>query len=356
MADPRRPFAGIRGGAWLGAVAVGLVLTLAAACTPQPELTEVSGKVMGTTYSVKVVGVPAEVDRTRLAREVDRVLNEVNERMSTYLPDSELSRLNASRDTGWVAVSPELLAVVQEAQRVSVLTGGAFDVTVGPVVNLWGFGPGRRVEQVPTDAEVEAARARVGFQYLHTRASPPALKKDRPDLYLDLSAIAKGYAVDRVAEHLEAQGLRDYLVEVGGEVRGRGRNARGTPWKVAVERPSPGEREIYGVIDVDGVGVATSGDYRNFFERGGRRYSHTMDPATGWPVTHPLTSVTVLSETAMTADGLATGLTVLGPEAGLALADREGIAALFIVRQGERLERRASRALGRYQATFREDQ
>jgi thiamine biosynthesis lipoprotein len=221
-------------------------------------------------------------------------------------------------------------------------------VTVGPLVNLWGFGPGRGEDRVPSATEVEEARARVGYARLEVRDPPPAVRKAIPDLYVDLSAIAKGYGVDRVSEYLESQGVGRYLVEVGGEVRGRGRNARGTPWKVAVERPAEGERAAYAVVEVDGVGVATSGDYRNFFEKDGRRYSHTIDPATGRPVTHALASVTVVSDTCMTADALATGLNVLGPEAGYALAEREGIAALFIVREGQGFARRATAAFARY--------
>jgi thiamine biosynthesis lipoprotein len=330
------------------AAAALLLAGLLSGCSGAGVPVEVTGPTMGTRYSVKVVDLPAGLDEVALRAGVERVLEAVNASLSTYRPDSELSRFNRSAETGWVPATADLLRVVTEAQRVGRLTGGAFDVTVGPLVNLWGFGPGRGEDRVPSATEVEEARARVGYARLEVRDPPPAVRKAIPDLYVDLSAIAKGYGVDRVSEYLESQGVGRYLVEVGGEVRGRGRNARGTPWKVAVERPAEGERAAYAVVEVDGVGVATSGDYRNFFEKDGRRYSHTIDPATGRPVTHALASVTVVSDTCMTADALATGLNVLGPEAGYALAEREGIAALFIVREGQGFTHRATAAFARY--------
>jgi thiamine biosynthesis lipoprotein len=318
------------------------------ACSDPGRPVEVTGPTMGTTYSVKVVDLPAGLGEGSLRVEVERVLEAVNASMSTYLADSELSRFNRSGDTAWTAASLDLVRVVAEAQRVSLLTGGAFDVTVGPLVNLWGFGPGRGEDRVPSEAEVAEARARVGHAHLQAREAPPAVRKAIPDLYVDLSAIAKGYGVDRVSERLEALGVARYLVEIGGEVRGRGANARGTPWKVAVERPADGARTAYAVVDVDGVGVATSGDYRNYFEKEGRRYSHTIYPATGRPIAHTLASVTVVSDTCMTADALATGLNVLGPAAGYALAEREGIAAFFIVHEGQGFTHRATPAFARY--------
>jgi thiamine biosynthesis lipoprotein len=303
---------------------------------------------MGTTYSVKLAGPPAAVPLAALGADIDGVLRAVSQAMSTYLPDSELSRFNGHRGTEWVEASPALATVVAEALRVSDLTGGAFDVTVGPLVNLWGFGPEPTGDRVPTDPEVQAARAQVGHHHLHVRADPPALRKDLPDLYVDLSAIAKGYAVDRVAEHLEGRGIDAYLVEVGGELRARGRRSDGSPWRVAIERPSPGTRAAYSVLYAENVAVATSGDYRNHFERDGQRYSHTIDPTTGRPVTHPLASITVVSGTAMTADALATGLNVLGPVLGFELAERLRVPALFISRTGTGFTHRLTRAFGAY--------
>ena len=318
------------------------------ACERGPTLAEFGGPTMGTTYSVKVVDHPRDVEIEGLKTEIQARLDAVNSRMSTYLEDSELSRFNASRGTEWLDASPELASVMQFAQQVSDLTGGAFDVTVGPLVNLWGFGPGTRRDQTPTAESIERTGRRVGHEQLHVRTAPPGLKKDIPDLYVDLSAIAKGYAVDQAAEFLESQGVMNYLVEVGGEVRGRGHNARGVPWQIAIEKPHPGTRTVQQVIAVDGASIATSGDYRNYFEQDGRRYSHTIDPRTGRPVDHKLASVTVLSPSAMRADALATGLMVLGPEAGYALAERETLAVLFILRTEDGFVSKASQAFARY--------
>ena len=333
----------------LTTLAVVVVAWLAlAACERGPNLNEFGGATMGTTYSVKVVAPPRDIDIDRLQSGIEALLDRVNSRMSTYLEDSELSRFNASRNTGWLDASAELASVVQDAQQVSELTGGAFDITVGPLVNLWGFGPGARRDQAPTAESIEQAAQRVGYQQLHVRTAPPGLKKDIPDLYVDLSAIAKGYAVDLAAELLESQGVLNYLVEVGGEVRGRGHNARGIPWQIAIEKPHPGTRAVQQVIAVEDGSIATSGDYRNYFEQDGQHYAHTIDPRTGRPVKHELASVTVLSPSAMRADALATGLMVLGPEAGYALAERETLAVLFILRTGDGFVSKASAAFARY--------
>ena len=322
-------------------------LTLAA-CETGPSLAEFGGNTMGTTYSVKVVDPPREAELGTLQGEVEALFNAVNERMSTYLEDSELSRFNASSRTEWLDASSELVAVVRHAQQVSHLTGGAFDVTVGPLVNLWGFGPEADRDKAPTEESIERAAQRVGYRWLHVTEAPPRLKKDIPDLYVDLSAIAKGYAVDQAAELLERRGVVNYLVEVGGEIRGRGHNARGVPWQVAIEKPHPGTRAVQQIIAVDEVSVATSGDYRNYFEQAGQRFSHTIDPRTGRPVNHKLASVTVLSPSAMHADAMATGLMVLGPEAGYALAERQALAVLFIFRDKDGFVSRASPAFARY--------
>jgi thiamine biosynthesis lipoprotein len=284
---------------------------------------------MGTTYHVKVVDTPDEIVAEALQFDIDEVLSEINRQMSTYDPDSELSRFNRSSSTDWVATSPGLAEVVDAALRISQLTEGAFDVTVGPLVNLWGFGPAPQTNGVPADRAVAEARARVGYQRIQVRTSPPAIRKDRADVDLDLSAIAKGYGVDQIAEYLEALGITNYLVEIGGELRGRGHNARGVDWTVAIEKPTPGERLVEQVIHIDSAAVATSGDYRNFFVADGLRYSHEIDPRTGRPVSHKLASVTVLTDTCMLADAWATALLVLGPKEGFEIAERQPLAAMF---------------------------
>ena len=270
--------------------------------------------------------------------------------MSTYKESSELSRINRSPSTDWVTVSNELLTVVEASLQVSRLSGGAFDVTVGPLVNLWGFGPEPRSEQVPTDEQIREASARVGFTQLHTRPTPPAIRKDRPDLYLDLSAVAQGYAADKVAAHLEAIGIYNYLVDVSGELRVKGRNARGEFWRIGIEKPLANSRIVQQVIQVSNRAMATSGDYRNFFEEAGRRFSHEIDPHTGRPVTHNLASVTVISASAMHADAMATALMVLGPEAGYQLAERENLAAFFLVKKNNGFVEKSTLAFRPYLA------
>ena len=268
--------------------------------------------------------------------------------MSTYQPDSELSQFNQSDSTQWVPISSDLHVVLQEALRVSHLTDGAFDISIGPIVDLWGFGPSARHDTIPSDDEIRTRLDAMGYTHLHLQDNPPAIRKDLPTLSLDLSAIAKGYAVDQVAEYIESLGVRNYLVEIGGELRAHGHNAQGLPWNVAIEQPTPTTRAIHRVVHLEHEGVATSGDYRNFFEREGVRFSHTMNPKTGRPVTHHLSSVTVIAESSMKADALATAFLVLGPEAGYELAQQENIASLFITVDAEGFHEQATSALDQF--------
>ncbi len=319
---------------------------LLCACSTGDAVVELRGATMGTVYTVKVVAPPAGLDGAALQPEIDAILGRITDRMSTWEPDSELSRFNASATTQWVAVSDETARVVREALAVSRLTEGAFDVTVGPLVDLWGFGAAPRSDESPSEAQVAAAREKVGYQRLHVREESPALRKDHPELRVDLSAIAKGYAVDQVAEHLESRGFGAYMVEVGGEVRARGPHPRGGPWRIGIEKPIAGGRSVQRVLHVEDGGLATSGDYRNFVERDGQRLSHTIDPRSGRPVTHRLASVTVVADSCMRADALATGLLALGPEKAADLARREAIAALFLIRGEEGFREEATPQIG----------
>ncbi len=314
--------------------AFGLLVSFLLACSEKPPQAEFQhfGLALGTSFSVKVTRLPEGVDPERLRDRLDRLLEEVDARMSTYRSDSELSRFNQSRTTRWQPVSPQLARVVAEALAISRWSGGAFDVTVGPLVNLWGFGPDPRTGKAPSVEAIRAARAKTGYHNLEARIRPPALRKRKPDLYVDLSAIAKGWAVDRLAEHLERQGIGDYLVEIGGELRLKGRSPRGGPWRIAIEKPIANVRTVGKILSLTDTAVATSGDYRNYFEVDGRRFSHTIDPRTGYPISHRLASVTVLRHTCMRADGLATAFMVMGPEQGYAKAEAENIPVLFIVK------------------------
>jgi len=313
----------------------------------QPKF-QYSGLALGTSFTIKVTGLPEGVQPEQLKDELDRNLEAVDRIMSTYREDSELSRFNHSRSTEWQPVSKDLADVVAAALEVSRWSDGAFDVTVGPLVNLWGFGPDPRREQAPAIEQIESARQRVGFRKLDVREEPPALVKRQPDLYVDLSAIAKGFAVDKLARYLERLGCHDYMVEIGGELSLSGSSPRGEPWRIAIEKPVPRLREVEKVLSLTDIAVATSGDYRNYFEVDGMRFSHTIDPRTGRPITHRLASVTVLSHTTMNADALATALMVLGPEAGFVKAEQQNIKALFIVKEKEGFSERPTSAFIRY--------
>ncbi|NBV22130.1 MAG: FAD:protein FMN transferase, partial [Proteobacteria bacterium] len=239
-------------------------------------------------------------------------------------------------------VSRDTAVVVREALAVSALTEGAFDVTVFPLVQLWGFGPAGRRKGLPTTNEVAAARARVGWQKLQVRLDPPALRKELPELSVDLSALCPGYASDCLGEILTGFGVQNFLVDVGGELKAHGDGAAGPGWRVGVEQPDDRKPPLAATLSLANQSLATSGDYRNFYTIAGRRYSHHLDPRTGWPTESTIASVSVVHVSTMHADVLGTGLTVLGFEQAWALAQRERLGVLFIVRHGERLEVRAT--------------
>jgi thiamine biosynthesis lipoprotein len=285
---------------------------------------------MGTRYVVRVGRLPAGTTAPALRTEVERILEKIDAAMSTYRPDSDISRFNRVSHTDWFAVSAQTRAVVDEALSVAALTDGAFDVTVGPLVELWGFGAHSGAASMPTEPAIRDAMRTVGALFVEARAQPPAIRKLRPEIELDLSAIAKGFAVDALADHLIARGIKNFLVEIGGELRVRGRTAAGDRWRVAIQKPTGEAGVAETVMSVEDMAVATSGDYRHFFTRDGERYSHVIDPRTGRPVAHDLVSVTVADSSAMRADALATGLLVLGPQLGRLLAARLTIPALFV--------------------------
>lgn len=305
------------------------------------HLLTISGSTMGTSYTVKVADPPSDLQRSSLEGVVNDVLDAVNHRMSTYDPDSELARFNRSSETGWFPVSADTADVVAEALRVGRLTDGALDVTVGPLVNAWHFGPGRSgADAVPSEEVLAAAADRVGLERLDVRSAPPAVQKARADVYVDLSAVAKGFAVDRLADRLESLDLENYMIEVGGETRTRGQNERGRPWCIAIESPLDGVRVIQRTICPGSLGMATSGDYRNYFESDGVRYSHIIDPRTARPISHRLASVTVLQPSCTTADAFATALMVMGPDAAYGFAVRHSLPVLLLVKTADGFEER----------------
>lgn len=306
------------------------------ACFPSNDSgkTEVllQGRTMGTTYNIKVVATIEQVKTLQLQQKIDALLKRVNQAMSTYIPDSEISRFNTSTSLEPVEVSAEFGRVLRESLRLGELSGGKLDITVGPLVNLWGFGPDLRPETAPSDELIASTRSRVGLKNLHLNGTK--LSKDIPNLYIDLSTTAKGYGVDVVAELIEANGFTNYLVEIGGEMRLRGFKHTGELWAIAIEKPildpSGEHRAVQQVIIPKDNAVATSGDYRNYFESNGQRFSHIIDPATGKPINHKLVSVTVIDPSSMTADGLSTTLMVMGAEEGMAFAIKNDLAALFV--------------------------
>lgn len=310
---------------------------------PMPEKLQISGFTMGSQYQISWYG--GEVTPSEVYEQVEDRLSHLVSVFSTYDPNSEVSRLNQNSDQlagQMVNVSPELISVLVDARYINRYSMGRLDVTVGPLVNLWGFGPQKR-EGVPSQAEIQERLDDIGMKFLTIDADTKSIRMDRP-LYIDLSSVAKGWAVDDIGLLLEAMGITDYLVEIGGEVRIRGKKPD-SEWRIAIERPVMAVgKSAQRILAPGDHAVATSGDYRNYFEEDGQRYSHTIDPLTGYPIKHTLASVTVVLPTCSLADAWATALNVAGPEAGLVLAEANDLPAYFIVRDGDGYQEVASTA------------
>ena len=305
---------------------------------PDPHsIATFSGATMGTTWSVKLATTELDsASRQQVLNEIEEELHLVNELMSTWDVNSELSRLNQSDGTQPFPLSQPNVEVFALASQVSELSGGAFDVTVGPMVSAWGFGADHAaVTGPPSKQEVSELEQRVGYRKLNLDAKRGTITKANGGIHVDLSAIAKGYAVDRVAAALQRLGYLNFLVEIGGELKAHGQKLPDRDWRVAVERPDELTRSIYAVVQLRDLGMATSGDYRSFILKDGTRRSHLIDPRKGQPVMHALASVSVVDLSTARADALATALGVMGAKEGFALAQREGIAAYFIVREAQ---------------------
>lgn len=317
------------------------LLILNGCSEPVPEAIKLQGKTMGTTWSAVILppeqSKAALPDDAALQAGLDNVLKTVNDQMSTWQQDSELSAFNRYEQTDWFPVSGQLAAVTQEALVVSDFSGGVYDVTVGPLVNLWGFGAGKKsaAPAVPDQSAIDQTLLNVGYTKLAVRLDPPALQKQVSGVYVDLSSIAKGYGVDQLAAHLDQLGVTDYMVEIGGEIHVKGQSPRADNWRIAVEKPVDLGRTVQQGLNLKEGGLATSGDYRNFFSAGGKRYSHTLDPATGYPVKHSLASVSVMAGNTMVADAYATMLMAMGEVKGKAFALEKGLDAYFIWRTDE---------------------
>jgi thiamine biosynthesis lipoprotein len=306
-----------------------LVILILFGCSNKPDIIEITGSKMGTTYSITVVADQLPPDD--LSQQIDRLLSKVDNSMSTYKDESEISRFNRLSVGETIEISSEFAEVIRISQSVWHQSNGAFDPTIGPLVDLWGFGPVDREQQIPSTESIEQVLTTIGFESIVLQGL--TLSKLRP-VALDLSAVAKGYAVDLVANYLEMLALPDYLVEIGGELRVSGANPEGIPWRIALEQPQL-FAAVDKVIELTDIAIATSGDYRNYFEKGGVRYSHTIDPRNGMPIRHQLASVTVITESCAEADAWATAFSVLGADESAELANKLGLAAYMLVREDD---------------------
>lgn len=304
---------------------------------------------MGTTYHITLVAPEGEqlgVEGEELQAGVDELLRQINQSMSTYIPDSELMQFNRAPVGEWQELTAPLFEVLQISQNISAESDGAFDITVGPLVDLWGFGPKGEPKVVPEESEITRVREHMGFEHLALDEAGQARKL--ADIRLDLSAVAKGYGVDALSRYLESRGFKHFLVEIGGELSVKGFSTRGDHWRLAIEQPSLLHSGGHKTVELTDIAMATSGDYRNYYERDGQRFSHTIDPVTGSPIGHNLVSVTVLADSAAEADAWATALNVMGPERALELAQREQLPVYMIVREGDGFSYRHSKAFEPY--------
>ncbi len=322
-----------------------LIVTFRLKATGKKDVTVINGLAFGTAYTLKIYRKPGNLDDEGIKKTVDRILNEIDRTMSVMIEESEVSRFNRFDSSEGFQVSENTARVVDEAIKISKLTAGAFDVTIAPLVAKWGFSKDKPVDSIPESQKISDLLVHTGYEKLFVNRFPPEIRKSDPDLQINLSGIAKGYAVDRISEWLVQSGAVNHLVEVGGEIKTSGSKPDDSPWMVAVERPETGQRSIHRIIPLPEAAIATSGDYRVFFEYQGKRYSHTIDPVTGWPVSHDLVSVSVITRSCMRSDALATAVMVLGPDKGYQFVENHNIAALLIIKKGDQFIERLSPAL-----------
>ncbi|MGF6207510.1 thiamine biosynthesis lipoprotein [Pseudomonas frederiksbergensis] len=324
---------------------ISMVLCVAlSGCGTGDSMESFGGPTMGSTYSIKYVrteGLPAPKD---VRVEVEKILADVDRQMSTYRSDSDIERFNDLPANRCQTMPAPVLELVRVGEQLSLLSEGSYDLTVEPLMNLWGFGPQAREEKVPSAEALAEVMRRVG--HTHLRIDGDQLCKDAA-VEVDFNSIAAGYSVDTIAARLEAMGIHDYLVEATGELKAAGKKLDGSAWKIALEEPRDDQQVAERIINVDGYGVSTSGDYRNYFEQNGRRYSHTVDARTGVPITHNLASVTVINPSTLLADGLSTLLLILGPERGWDYAQKHNIGAFFVIRADTGFVTRTTQAFER---------
>jgi len=303
------------------------------------EIFVINGLTMGTTYTIKIK-TNNNANKEKIRNDVENILLKINQSMSTYIKESELSIINLSKTTDWQSISDDLYTVIKSANEISIKTEGAFDITSGPLVNLWGFGPNNNKNKIPSDETIKSVKENTGFQKIFLDVSHKRILKSNPNLYIDLSGIAKGFAVDKIAFYLDKSEFKNYLIEIGGELIGKGININKKVWQIGIENPNNIGDTIKHTIQLKNIAMATSGNYKNYFEKNGARYSHIIDPVIGKPIKHKLASVTVLDDSAMIADALATGFMVLGPEKALLLANNLKIPIYLIFENDGHFETR----------------
>lgn len=317
-----------------------LLISLLSACDSKTDLekntdkfkTLLQGKTMGTSYHVAIVhSKESAFDKDTLQSNIDSLLESLNQQVSTYIPSSQISQFNLTKNTEWIKVDKEFFSIVQASQNISDISDGAFDISISPLVDLWGFGPEKRNE-APKPSQVQMAMTQIGYKQLQLNSEQQSLRKTRENLRIDLSAIAKGFAVDKISDLLITNGFSNHLIEIGGELRVSGLNQSDKKWRIAIEQPDLTTNIAQQGLEITNRAVATSGDYRNYFVDKGERRSHIIDPKTGYPIKHKLASVTVLHESTMLADAFATALLVMGENKGKLFAEENNLDVLMIIR------------------------
>ncbi len=311
-----------------------IVIFMVASCQSEINYVRLDGFTMGTTYQITLQS--DQQTAVLIQQQIDTELLKINHLMSTYIDDSELSLFNQSTSLDCQQVSEETYYVIKNAIEISKKTQGKFDVTIGPLISEWGFDKKQTNDVIPSEQAIQQLVRRIGYNKV--RLGNGCVQKRHPKLSINLSAIAKGYSVDHIASVLRSYNITSYLVEIGGETASKGVNPKSLPWRLAIEAPVEQKRQIQQVFTPLGLGVATSGDYRNYFEKAGIRFSHTLDPTTGKPITHDLVSVTVLHSQTMLADAYATAFMVMGMKQATIFAEQHQLPVYLLVKKEKGFE------------------
>lgn len=321
---------------WVAFIGCTLLCLIPFGCNPDATVTvdpviALQGQTMGTTFNIRLSHVPKDCDLSQVNKAIEAELQTITDQMSTWKKDSEISRFNQSTSTDWFPVSKDFAFVIKEAITLSERTEGAFDITLVPLLELWNFSNEETPDsKIPSPDKIKAAKELVNYQLLSARLDPPALKKENPALRIEVAAIAQGHGVDRIVAVVEKFNITNYMIEIGGELKVRGLKNDNQSWRIAIEKPTEKEREIYQVLHLTQGALATSGGYRHFHLIESKKYSHIIDPRTGYPVDHNLIAVTVIAERAIDADDLSTSLMVMGPVIGYNWATEQKVAAIFM--------------------------